>query len=404
MKVVHISTTPKGGAANAAIRIHEALLKAGADSHFIFLFGAPANISNVQKFTQKISLLKRVLNRLSLYKYYDQRLKKIKEQIPFNYEIASLPYSDYCPEQLPLIKDADVINIHWPTGFISYPDFFKKLADKKIVWTVHDMNPFSGIFHYSIDTRKIQAGSALEAIDRQLISLKKESYKIASGLKFIGPSHWMKTELENSSIIPGNTVLHIPYCINQTFSYKPQKKQLRQKYQLPEDKTILLFVSESLENKRKGFDILMEAVKCIQSEEIVLCAAGKVNNQFVAQMNNKVYSLGYINNEEEMAEIYNACDCFLLPSRQDNLPNVMLEALGCGLPVISFKTGGMIDAIIDGFNGFLAPVINAENLSAAIDKFVLGQEKFDSKKISLHAHEVYAENLIAERYINEAYQ
>ena len=67
--------------------------------------------------------------------------------------------------------------------------------------------------------------------------------------------------------------------------------------------------------------------------------------------------------------LYSAADIFLLPSRQDNLPNVMLESLACGTPIISFNIGGMADEILHGKNGLLANEVSASGLTNAVENF-----------------------------------
>ena len=76
---------------------------------------------------------------------------------------------------------------------------------------------------------------------------------------------------------------------------------------------------------------------------------------------------GRVDNEERMATIYSSADVVVAPSLEDNLPNVVLEALACGTPVVAFAAGGIPDAINHKRNGWLAAVGDAEDLAAGID-------------------------------------
>jgi glycosyltransferase involved in cell wall biosynthesis len=79
--------------------------------------------------------------------------------------------------------------------------------------------------------------------------------------------------------------------------------------------------------------------------------------------------LGKLNSFEELRKVYSMADILIIPSYQDNLPNVMLEALFCGTPVISFDDGGMKDVIINGMNGYIFKERTASALIKVLLKF-----------------------------------
>lgn len=89
----------------------------------------------------------------------------------------------------------------------------------------------------------------------------------------------------------------------------------------------------------------------------------------------------------------------MIPSREDNLPNVMLESFACGTPVISFKVGGLAEHVNNFDTGLIAEEINAASLHKAIQKFFDNKEKFDSKKIRKYAEGHFNEKLIARKYM-----
>ncbi|MBT1712621.1 glycosyltransferase, partial [Fulvivirgaceae bacterium PWU5] len=71
-----------------------------------------------------------------------------------------------------------------------------------------------------------------------------------------------------------------------------------------------------------------------------------------------VHNFGFVSDEHKKALIYSAADVYVLPTLADNLPNVVIESLMCGTPVIGFKTGGVPDMIKHGHNGILVDNIN----------------------------------------------
>src|SRR5262249_31669926 len=73
--------------------------------------------------------------------------------------------------------------------------------------------------------------------------------------------------------------------------------------------------------------------------------------------------LGY---QDDVANVYRQLTLLLLPSRSEGLPNVALEAMGYGVPVVAASVGGIPEIVDDGENGFLAPPDNAEALAQQV--------------------------------------
>ena len=113
----------------------------------------------------------------------------------------------------------------------------------------------------------------------------------------------------------------------------------------------------------------------------------------------KIISLGEINSSSEMAECYSMADVFVLPSREDNLPNVMLEAFACGTPVIGFNTGGIAEHTIENITGILADEMTAESLENAIEKFYETRNNYNELVIKAYAEENFSNGKQALSYI-----
>lgn len=130
----------------------------------------------------------------------------------------------------------------------------------------------------------------------------------------------------------------------------------------------------------------------------VLCCIGNSSNLNIS--NNQIIQLGNILDERVMALAYNAADVFILPSKEDNMPNVILESLCCGTPVIGFKIGGMPDMIIDGVNGVLCHPIMANELKNSIQEVLNNLQNFDKESISENAAAKYSPEIQAKAFIN----
>ena len=102
---------------------------------------------------------------------------------------------------------------------------------------------------------------------------------------------------------------------------------------------------------------------------------------------------------QKIATAYNAADVFVLPSREDNLPNTMLESFACGTPIISFATGGMKEHIANTKNGILAKEISAVSLAKAISLFFEHKNNYTPSTIRAYAETHFSFKKQAQAYI-----
>lgn len=406
MKIVHISSSDTGGAANSCLRLHLSLLEAGLDSKLLTISkkkNIPAH--STYNHTIKPGIFKRIMYRLG----FDQPLYKKHQASLLNkvegFEHFSFTGSEIDLYNCPLLQEADIINLHWVAGFLDYKSFFKAIK-KPIVWTFHDMNAFTGGCHYSdgcekykvnCDTCPQLAGTKDPHLSRQQWKVKSDCYSGAD-LTIVTPSKWLANCTSDSTLLRHRNVHIIPYSLNLDVFKPMSKEEARKKLGLPLDKKLVLFVSTSIENKRKGLDVLLESISLLdKKEEYLICSAGQTN---VSNEGSGVHSLGEIKEEEKMMLAYNAADVFVLPSKEDNLPNVVLESIACGVPVIGFNIGGMPDMICSGFNGSLSHEVSAASLAKTIGQFFLEKEKYNSALIRKDAEERYNNKRQAEKYIS----
>ncbi|WP_026899010.1 glycosyltransferase [Daejeonella oryzae] len=384
LKVVHITTNIHGGAGKAALRLHECMLdKTEVNS---WIISAESEISNsalnqLSVKTKHPNYFQRVVKRCGFPIRRSEKNIKLLERYRGNYEIFSFPTSDYELEKLDLINGADIINLHWVSNFVNYPTFFKAFKNKPIVWTLHDMNPFMGGFHYRNDFLN---NSKIHKLDAALFETKRKAINQLKNLNIVAPSTWLTNEATKSGLFNSSTTFEtIPYSLN-TNIFKPKDKLVsKRKYLINPNLPCILIVAQNLSNHRKGFDLLLEALNQLKNKNFQLISIG--NSILKFNDNITVFHLGTISDDDELATAYSAADLLIIPSREDNLPNVMLESLACGTPVLSFKTGGMKDWIIPDFNGLLASE-GFNGIQSALEIFLTGSQYFDQKKISSFAH------------------
>jgi glycosyltransferase involved in cell wall biosynthesis len=368
MKILHINTFDNGGAAKAVWRLHEALLNESIDSKILVLYQENHPRENVfnfcetqQSFWQKTKLS---LNyRWDAYQKQQLVLNKSKD-----YEIFSFPQTIYDLAQHPLVQEADVIHLHWVAGFLDYPSFFRRI-DKPVVWTLHDMNPFSGGFHYSQDLANNLKD--YQQLDQQFQQTKIQALKNIQNLHITTPSKWLFEQSSHSQAL-GNFPHHwIPASLNLEVFKKSDKKFARRVLNLPLNQPIVLFIADSNQNKRKGFVYLKEALSAIKYRQFGLAIAGKGK---VERMPFRTHKLDFIFDDRLLSTAYSAADICVVPSLEDNLPNTVLEAMACGTPVIASNVGGIPDMVRHQQTGLLFEPKNVKDLADKIAYLLMEEE------------------------------
>lgn len=395
MKIVHLSTASTGGAGTAAYRLHSGLLKCdGIHSSFAQQYNAPKlSDDHIYTIHPENSFLSKVKQRLKLSpEYLNSQKTTIYDST--KYEIASFPTTSYRVEKADIIKKADLINLHWVANYLNYPTFFKR-TKQPIVWTLHDMNPFQGIFHYQGDMEANKDGFG--KIDKQIYAQKLNYIHQSKNLHIVCLCEWMKIKSENSEILGRYPHYVIPNGLD--LSQYPTLDIEKMKAYVGVDNGLktIAFISVGLDIRRKGFDLLVKAVATLNRNDFNLITVGgdKIN------LNNGINHIHFdkITDISELNNLYSAADLTIIPSREDNLPNVMLESFANGTPVMSFSNGGMAEHVKTGKNGILIDTIGVEPLSIAINDFLNNKYNFDREAIRKYAEDTFSDTLQTERYI-----
>jgi glycosyltransferase involved in cell wall biosynthesis len=372
MKILHINTFDTGGAGIAATRLHEAMLKSGVDStlltsnktrkdikqHYSYFELIPQKTS--VKYFNPLFYLEKLKERFK-GKYYNEVRQASKGKL----EYISFLRSQYKIHDTFNFDQYDIIHLHWVADFLDWPTFFKAVKNKKIVWTLHDMAPFTGGYHYAGDydgykqydqDAPFLADTKYKKIFNSELKKKIKLFdKLNLDLNIIGLSDWLSQCAQKSSLFKMHKHYNIPNTLNTDIFKVLDKEQCKRRLNLPLNKKSILFISENLDNKRKGFDLFIKAYEELKHrDDICFICVGKSTGEKKTDI---VY-LGGIHDQIEMAWMYNAMDLVIIPSREDNLPNTVLEALCCGVPVFGFNIGGMSDLVFSEQMGALSNDFN----------------------------------------------
>ena len=136
------------------------------------------------------------------------------------------------------------------------------------------------------------------------------------------------------------------------------------------------------------------------AEDVVVAILGGHSDEVAESLSLPSVALGYVEDEAQIAAIYNAADVFVLPSLEDNLPNTIMEAMACGVPTVGFRVGGIPEMIDHMKNGYVAKTRDAADLAAGIRWALFEADAAAVQAEALRKVRInYSQNRVAMKYI-----
>lgn len=381
MQVLHINMSRRaGGASIAASRHSEAMRRAGISSDLLtldeLLDGKP----------------------LRALAYKADRWLRFKVNGLYGvFGSFGFMWSGFRLDRHPKVLAADVIYLHWvDDGLLSIKSLESLLKlGKPVYWFMHDMLPVTGGCHYSMDCEKYRtACSVCPLMKRNYLpdivacSFKEKLRRWGpySNLSFIAPSNWLAGCASSSSIGAGHNVTVCPNLID-TEKFKPGDKHSAKSFYFGEDgRKVILFGAEAVSNPYKGWDYMLECISALDPSEFVCLVLGQSDSVIKESVPVHTVFTGRLDSEDEIIRVYRAADVFVTPTLADNFPNVLLEAMACGLPCVGFDSGGVRDLIRHQQTGYLAQRCDAASLKDGIE-WVL-EDGFRYGQLSARCREV----------------
>ena len=195
----------------------------------------------------------------------------------------------------------------------------------------------------------------------------QKKYYGNSQINIVTPSKWLAEEAKKSAVFCNSKVEVILNGLDINVFRPTDKHEARKILGLDSNKKYLLFGADSTGSTYKGFNLLLETLsKLNRVDDIVLLIFGS-EHEDIKQLNISYKCFSKVKDDEKLSIIYSAADIFLLPSYEDNLPNVMLESFACGTPVVAFEVGGAADIINNGATGYLVPAYDTSIFSLKVE-------------------------------------
>lgn len=387
MTLLLVSSDSKGGAAKAALRLHRGINEYEVNSKLLVqeISKGDHTIVGPQGNFEKIMALIRPTLESFIIPVFAGGTNGV-------FSIGLLPFST-SSKSIARLKP-DIVHLHWVcSGFLFVNDL--RQFKVPIVWTLHDMWPFTGGCHNSAGCESyvyqccqcpMLKRSGNWDLSRYIFYRKSKAWE-GLNITIVTPSRWLADCAERSKLFKDRCVRIIPNGIDLDI-YKPTDTQTsRRIWSLPHDKKLMLFGAiNPTADRVKGFDLLLESIRNLKDKskfELVVFGASKPS--FSLDIGLPVRYLGRLHDDISLSLLYSAVDVTVVPSREESLSYTAIESLASCTPVVAFATSGLPDVIDHRENGYLAKPFDCTDLAAGIEWVV--DEKTDYQRLSRLARE-----------------
>jgi glycosyltransferase involved in cell wall biosynthesis len=247
-----------------------------------------------------------------------------------------------------ILSDADIIHLHGINGGVSIDSLTRIVQDRKIVWTLHDMNPFTGACHFSLGCAGFLSNCAgcpavkapFRGHVKTHLTRKIEALGEMPDLSVVAPSTWLADLARKSAALRNHHVSVIPNPVNPTYLQNDDgaaSDNLSGGFRA-------VAIAKNLSDPVKAIDVAVtafhEATDGIAEAQLSLVGRG---GEIFAGRNVNVR--GPLS-ARELADELSRCDVLIVPSRAENAPLVIAEAAARGCIPLVADVGGMREMVM----------------------------------------------------------
>lgn len=335
--------------------------------------------------------------------YWDVYWHGIMTRIFDNHALCSKRATRQFIKEVDKIKP-DIIQIHHIHGyFINMRILFDYLSSLKIpiVWVFHDCWSITGhcaYFDY-VRCEKWKRGCyecvqkeeypASWVFDRseENYFLKKKLFNSIDNLTIVPVSYWLE-EIMRESFLKGHKIQVIQNGIDlDVFAPRNNNDEIRKKYNIG-SRTMLLGVASTWES-RKGLKDFIKLQTLIDVDSVIVLVG--LSRRQIERLPDGMIGIMRTENVQELAELYSATDVFINLTWEDTFPTTNLEALACGIPVVTYRTGGSVESI-SSETGFVVEQGDLDSVWQVVGKIRKKGKGFYSKNCRERAKRLYNRN------------
>ncbi len=212
-------------------------------------------------------------------------------------------------------------------------------------------------------------------------------------LGVIGVSDWVTNEAKQSFLSKNAKFKRIYNWIDTSVFYpRNNKDEICEKYNLPKEKYKVILVAGRWNKGSEKYNDLKELLKLIDNDVQVILVGGYNSDEYLGE---NVSLVGYINNTNELAELYSVADVYVHLSHADTFGKVVAEALACGTPAIVYNTTALPE-LVNKECGYVAPCGDTQAVFDALNKIKKNGKSFYSKSCADFASENFEKETLIE--------
>lgn len=339
------------------------------------------------------SQLIKVGNSLDVYAHYAGT--RFFDREGLGSKSATRKFLSYINEIKPDIIHLHNIHDHW----LNYPLLFDYLltVDTPIVWTFHDCWAFTGGCYYfeyprcekwKSDCRECPVRRLRIDLSRSQFNRRKELFSpLVDRLVIVPVSNWLQDYCKESIFKDCRIkLIHNGIDTNKFKIIGPKNA-----------KPLILGVA-LLWDYRKGLEDFVELRRLIPESVADILLVGLTNKQ-IKSLPQGIKGITKTQNIDELVSLYNQASVLVNPTYADNFPTVNLEALACGTPVITYRTGGSPEAV-DDTTGIVVEKGDIGALVSAITHVIDNPQLYPSEACRKRAVECFNQETQFARYID----
>lgn len=395
MRVLHLVTSPLGGAGIASRRINQALLNIGIDSKLMYGGRNYKSAKNEILLERKRSEKFLSSSNTIIQRYLIQKGKNPITTISLN----------IIDDWNNIVNKFDVIHVHSLYNLTNISSLKPLLdSEKKIVFTLHDQRLFTGGCHYSFGCNNYMdicsecpqvRFYAKDLVKREHLRAS-QIFRNLSNIQIVSPSIWLMNLAKQSEMLKNLEIHHVNNPIPEpSIASQSCDNPTIWRHAIPRHR--IGFVAADLSNPNKGLKTLLSAMETIdfdkrENYQLELIGRGKIPDIPKGFQVNVIQDA----NEETVQRSLKKIDLIVVASGLDNSPNIIGESLMAGTSVVGSKTGG-ISELLNFFNMPTFEVGNSNELSRIIRTFNWNYER---SKITEKARIKFNYDTIAKKYLN----
>ena len=259
-------------------------------------------------------------------------------------------------------KNARVVNhFHWTPGAIECESSF---MNSPLVWTLHDMWPFTGGCHHSMSCEGFfnscnGCPQVRKPFRNQVSASSANKHSFINSIKSfaaVAPSDWMAKTASSSQVLRGKRIETIYNPVEDVFFESDKGEVSRERLGIPRESFLIGTSAANLRDPIKGFSKLLQQLTSIAErnpdKQFALLCIGE-GSSLESRNNLRIIHTGFLSNRTEVASAMSILDLFVSMSAADTAPLAIAEALASGVPIACGNAGGMSECTDSGRNGVL---------------------------------------------------